>query len=65
MPREPSSIAARITPEVCLEGASNDECSQNTPGMAAEYGPASMNSKKMQLEYTECISNTIRYDRRV
>jgi len=63
MPYECGSIAARIPPEVWLEGASNAvrihlECSQNAPGMAAEYGSNvqefKQNAARILRMYFEC-----------
>ena len=62
------SIAARIPPKFWWEGASNAvrihlECSQNAPGMAAEYGSNiqefKQNANRMQLQYLECNTNVL------
>jgi len=66
MPYDCSSIAALITPEVQLEGASNAvyECSQNARGMAAEYGSSVQEFKQNAAEiprmYFECTWNVTR-----
>ena len=66
MPYECCSIAARIPPEVWLEGASNAvrihlERSQNAPGMAAEYGSNvqefKQNAARILRMYLECNTN--------
>ena len=63
MPYECDSIAARILPEVWSEGASNAvrihiECSQNAPGMAAEYDSNvqefKQNAARILKMYLEC-----------
>ncbi len=60
MPYECGSIAARIPPEVWLEGASN--AVRTLPEWPPNVVRTSKNSNRMQLEYLECTSNVLRID---